>query len=111
GASLVGAEFLPGPEPRLLATIGESADRGEVAVVPSKGVRTLGISPGFTDLSAAVSPEGDAFAYRTGAREIAICQFEKPDCRKSPVGSDEAPIQWSADGRFLYLRPFGIGLI
>ena len=87
GASLVGAAFLPGPEPRLLATIGESADRGEVAIVTSKGVRKLGISPGFTDLAVAVSPEGDAFAYRTGAREIAICQFEKPGCRKSPLAS------------------------
>jgi len=111
GASLVAAAFLPGPEPRLLATIGESADRGEVAIVTSKGVRKLGISPGFTDLAAAVSPEGDAFAYRTGAREIAVCRFEKPGCRKSPLASDEVPIQWSADGRFLYLRAFGIGLI
>ncbi len=111
GASLVAAAFLPGPEPRLLATIGESADRGEVAIVTSKGVRKLGISPGFTDLAVAVSPEGDAFAYRTGAREIAICRFEKPGCRKSPLASDEAPIQWSADGRFLYLHAFGFGLM
>ena len=111
GASLVAAAFLPGPEPRLLATIGESADRGEVAIVTSKGVRKLGISPGFTDRAVAVSPEGDAFAYRTGAREIALCRFEKPGCRKSPLASDEAPIQWSADGRFLYLRAFGFGLI
>ena len=111
GASLVAAAFLPGPEPRLLATIGESADRGEVAIVTSKGVRKLGISPGFTDLAVAVSPEGDAFAYRTGAREIALCRFEKPGCRKVSLSRDEAPIQWSADGRFLYLREFGFGQI
>jgi hypothetical protein len=111
GASLVAAAFLPGSEPRLLATIGESADRGEVAIVTSKGVRKLGMSPGFTDLAVAVSPEGDAFAYRTGAREIALCRFETPGCRKSQLSSDEVPIQWSADGRSLYLRAFGIGLI
>ena len=109
GASLVAAAFLPGPEPRLLATIGESADRGEVAIVTSQGVRKLGISPGFTDLAVAVSPGGDAFAYRTGAREIALCRFEKPGCRKVSLTSDEAPIQWSADGRFLYLRAFEFG--
>ncbi len=111
GASLVAATFLPGSEPRLLATIGESADRGEVAIVTSKGVRKLGISPGFTDLAVAVSPDGGAFAYRTGAREIAICRFEKPGCRKISLARDEAPIQWSADGRFLYLRAFGFALI
>ena len=111
GASLVAAAFLPGSEPRLLATIGESADRGEVAIVTSKGVRKLGISPGFTNLAVAVSPEGDAFAYRTGPGEIALCRFEKPGCRKSPLASDEAPVQWSADGRFLYLRAFGYSLI
>jgi hypothetical protein len=111
GASIVGAAFLPGPEPRLLATIGESADRGEVAIVTAQAVRKLGISPGFTDLAVAVSPGGDAFAYRTGAREIALCRLEKPGCRKVSLPSDEAPIQWSADGRFLYLRAFGFGLI
>jgi len=111
GASLVAAAFLPGPEPRLLATIGESADRGEVAIVTSKDVRKLGVSPGFTEGAVAVSPTGDAFAYRTGAREIALCRFEKPGCRKVSLPTDEAPIQWSADGRFLYLRSFGFGLI
>ena len=30
-------------------------------------------------------PRAIAFAYRTGAREIALCQFEKPGCRKQPA--------------------------
>jgi eukaryotic-like serine/threonine-protein kinase len=111
GADLVAGAFLPGSEPRLLATIGESADRGEIAIVTSKGIQKLGISPGFTPLAVAVSPDGSAFAYRTGAREIAICRFDKPGCRKSSLPNDEAPIQWSADGRFLYLRGFGFAVI
>jgi eukaryotic-like serine/threonine-protein kinase len=111
GANLVAAAFLPGAEPSLLATIGESGDRGELAVVTPKNVRKLGISPGFTEGAVAVSPDGGAFAYRAGSREIALCRFDPPGCRKIALPSDEAPIQWSADRRFLYLRQFGIGEI
>jgi eukaryotic-like serine/threonine-protein kinase len=111
GANLVAATFLPGSEPRLLATIGESGDRGEVAIITTKGVRKLGISPGFTDGAVVVSPDGGSFAYRTGIREIAVCPLEEPSCRKITLPGDEAPIQWSADGRFLYLRAFGIAII
>ena len=109
GANLVAATFLPGSEPRLLATIGESGDRGELAIVTPKEIRKLGISPGFTEGAVAVSPDGGAFAYRAGSREIALCRFDPPGCRKIALPSDEAPIQWSADRRFLYLRRFGIG--
>ena len=111
GAGLVAAVFLPGAEPRLLATIGESADRGEVAIVTAKGLRKLGVSPGFNELAVAVAPGGGAFAYRTGPREMAICQLENPGCRKISLPTDQAPIQWSADGRFLYLRRFGFAVI
>jgi eukaryotic-like serine/threonine-protein kinase len=111
GASLVAAAFLPGTEASLIATIGESADRGEVAIVTAKGVRKLGISPGFTEGAVAVSPDGLAFAYRTGSREIALCRLVQPGCRKISLANDEAPVQWSADGRFVYLRAFGIAVI
>ncbi len=111
GANLVAASFLPGEEPSLLATIGESGDRGELAIVTPKSVRKLGISPGFTENAVAVSPDGGAFAYRRGSREIALCRFAEAGCRKISLASDEAPIQWSADGRFLYLRSFGVGRI
>ena len=107
GAGLVAAAFLPGPEPRLLATLGESADRGEVAIVTAKGPRKLGISPGFPENAVAVSPDGFEFAYRTGPREIALCRLDHPPCRKVATASEQAPIQWSADGRFLYLRGYG----
>jgi len=108
GANLVAAAFLPGPEPRLLATLGESGDRGEVAIVAAKGPRKLGISPGFPENAVAVSPDGNEFAYRTRPREIAICRLDTAGCRKMPTASDGAPVQWSADGRFLYLRGYGV---
>ena len=107
GAHLVAAAFLPGPEPRLLVTLGESADRGEVAVVTAKGVRRLGLAPGFPDNAVAISPDGSEFAYRQGPREIALCRLDGPACRKLPTANDAVPVQWSADGRLLYLRAYG----
>jgi hypothetical protein len=106
GANLVAAAFLPGSEPRIVATIGESADRGEIVIVTPKGVRKLGITPGFVFNAVAVSPDGGSMAFRSAAREIALCTFEKPSCRKAQLPSDESPIQWSADGRYLYLIAF-----
>lgn len=111
GDRLLSAVFLPGPQPRLLATVGESADRGHVELVTPAGHRPLPISPGFTPGDVAVSPEGSAIAYGAaygaGAREVALCQLEKPSCRKLPLAAEATPIQWSADGKYLYLRDYG----
>jgi hypothetical protein len=109
GATLTAAAFLPGSEPRLVATLGESADRGEIVIVTPKGIRKLGITPGFN--AAAVSPDGASIAFRSAAREMTLCALDRPSCRKSKLQNDEAPIQWSADGRFLYLRGFQDGAI
>ena len=111
GEGVVSAAFLPGAEPRVVATVGVSADRGRVEIITPAGRRSPGISPGFTRGDVAVSPDGTAIAYGaafgTGPREIALCQLEKPPCRKLPLPADATPVQWSADGRFLYLRDWG----
>jgi hypothetical protein len=108
---LLSAVFLPGPEPRLLATMGESPDRAHVELATPAGRRPLGISPGFTPGDVAVSPDGSAIAYGAalgaGAREVTLCRLERPPCRKLPLPAEATPIQWSADGRYLYLRDHG----
>jgi serine/threonine protein kinase len=104
---VLSAAFLPGPEPRLLVTVGESYDRGHIDLVTPAGRRPLGISPGFSPGDLAVSPDGGAIAYGTNPREFAICQIEKPSCRKLALEAEVAPVQWSADGRYLYLRDHG----
>ncbi|MDQ6892994.1 MAG: protein kinase [Acidobacteriota bacterium] len=105
------AAFLPGSEPRVLATVGVSADRGRVEIITPAGRRSTGISPGFTPGDVAVSPDGRAIAYGaafgTGAREVTLCELEKASCRKLPLPEEATPIQWSADGRYLYLRDWG----
>ena len=108
---VLSAVFLPGEEPRLLATVGESPDRGHIELVTPAGRRPLAISPGFTPGDAAVSPDGSAIAYGAaygaGEHEVALCQLEKPGCRKLRLAAEATPIQWSADGRYLYLRDNG----
>jgi eukaryotic-like serine/threonine-protein kinase len=111
GDRVVSAAFLPGAEPRVVATVGVSPDRGHVEIITPAGHRSTGISPGFTPGDVAVSPDGSAIAYGaaygTGAREVSLCQLEKPPCRKLPLAAEATPIQWSADGRYLYLRDRG----
>ena len=111
GDRVLSAVFLPGPEPRIVASVGESPDRGHVEVVTPAGRRPLPVSPGFTPGDVAVSPDGSAIAYGAaygaGAREVALCQLEKPSCRRLPLAAEATPIQWSADGRYLYLRDWG----
>jgi hypothetical protein len=111
GERFVSAVFLPGSEPRLVVTLGESPDRGHLELVTPAGRRSLGISPGFTPGDAAVSADGSAIAYGTafgtGAREVTLCSLEKLSCRKLPLAAEGTPIQWSDDGRYLYLRDHG----
>ena len=111
GDRVISAAFLPGPEPRVVATVGVSPDRGRVEILTPAGRRATGISPGFTPGDVAVSPDGSAIAYGaaygTGAGELALCPLEKPPCRRLPLPAEATPIQWSADGRYLYLRDWG----
>jgi hypothetical protein len=111
GDRVIAAAFLPGAEPRIVATVGESPDRGRVEIITPAGHRPTGISPGFTPGDVAISPDGSAIAYGaaygTGTRELTLCQLEKAACRKLPLPADATPVQWSADGRYLYLRDWG----
>ncbi|HYK42329.1 MAG TPA: protein kinase [Thermoanaerobaculia bacterium] len=111
GEHVVSAAFLPGTEPRVVATVGVSPDRGRVEIITPAGRRSTGISPGFTKGDVAISPDGSAIAYgaafSTGPREVALCRLEKPPCRKLSLPAEATPVQWSGDGRFLYLRDWG----
>ncbi|HEY6147987.1 MAG TPA: hypothetical protein VIZ69_09825, partial [Thermoanaerobaculia bacterium] len=111
GDRVIAAAFLPGPDPRVVATVGVSPDRGRVEILTAAGRHPTGISPGFTEGDVAVSPDGSAIAYGaafgTEAGEIALCQLERPPCRKLSVPAEATPIQWSADGRYLFLRDRG----
>jgi hypothetical protein len=111
GDRVIAAAFLPGAEPRVVASMGVSPDRGRVEIITPAGRRPTGISPGFTEGDVAVSPDGSAIAYGaawgTGPREVALCQLEKPPCRRLSLPAEATPIQWSADGRYLYLRDRG----
>lgn len=108
---IVSAVFLPGPEPRVVATVGDSPDKGHLEVVTPTGRRPLGIKPGFTPGDAAVSPDGGTIAYGTSwgedAREIRLCRLKDAACRALRLESAGTPCQWSADGRYLYLRDRG----
>jgi dipeptidyl aminopeptidase/acylaminoacyl peptidase len=91
--------------------MGVSPDRGRLEIITPTARRPTGISPGFTEGDVAVSPDGSAVAYGaawgTGPREVALCQLEKPSCRRLSLPAEATPIQWSADGRYLYLRDRG----
>jgi hypothetical protein len=105
GARVTAAAFLPGADPRLVAAVGESADRAHLELVTPAERRPLPISPGFYEV--AVSPDGNEIAYQTKPREIALCRIDEPACRRLALAAEAAPIQWSADGRYLYLRDYG----
>ncbi|HET9796232.1 MAG TPA: protein kinase, partial [Thermoanaerobaculia bacterium] len=105
GEHVESAIFLPGTEPRLVATVGDSPDRGRLELVTASGRRPLGISPGFYPNMAATSPDGGSIAFATGPKEIALCGLDRAACRRiSMKGGADQPIQWSGDGRYLYLR-------
>ncbi|MBK9088822.1 MAG: serine/threonine protein kinase [Holophagales bacterium] len=108
---VVSAVFLPGPEPRVVATVGDSPDKGHLEIVTPTGRRPIGISPGFTPGDAVVSPDGGSIAYGTSwdkdAREIRLCRLGDAACRPLPLESAGTPCQWSADGRSLFLRERG----
>ena len=103
------AVFLPGPEPRLVVTIGGTPESWHLELVSRTGRRPLRIPVGSFIDSVAVSPDGRSIVFGgAGEHGITLCELESGNCRKARIESREyLPVQWSADGRFLYLSDAG----
>ncbi|HTY41660.1 MAG TPA: protein kinase [Thermoanaerobaculia bacterium] len=86
------------------------ADRNGVAVLlvvgPDGGKPEVVRAEGLTDRDVVVSPDGERFAYVTNGGELKIARFPGKDAARAPgtpLEANDDLIQWSADGRFLYV--------
>ena len=110
GEIVWGAAALPGPEPRFLVSLGKSVAQGRTVEVSLAGAPTPRLPVGFFDEQIAVSPDGRRVALRPAADTagpLRLCELDSGVCRNSfALAENESPIQWSADGRFLFLCAF-----
>jgi hypothetical protein len=108
---VLAAVALPGPEPRFVVTVRTPTGAVHVEQIGAAGRTGLPLESGFFSTSAAISPDGRRIAYNPrGGRfgEIRLCELSSGVCQTPlAVGADSAVVQWSADGRSLWLRDWG----
>jgi hypothetical protein len=111
GVEPLGAFFLPNGKGFLVAALGKSEPVALYIVGPEGGkprsVRTEGL---VWDGYAAVSPDGESLVYNAKGGQLKIVPLAGGETRVVPGQSldpGDIPIQWSADGRFLFIQSTG----
>jgi hypothetical protein len=97
---------LPGDRPRfvVLAQVGDK-ERHAFLVEAERPARDLG-TVGKT-LAFAASPDGKLLASHNENGEVEVRPIEGGKATTLPgTAAEDLPIQWSGDGRFLFLRDF-----
>ena len=110
GVEPIFASFLPGEKGFFVV----SAEKGEIhlfTVGPEGGkpkpVPAVGLG---VDSGGALSPDGESILYKTRMGEIQIMPISGGPIRTVPgahLGPLDFPMQWSAEGRFLYVQRGG----
>jgi hypothetical protein len=111
GVEPLDAFFLPNDKGFLVAALGKSEPVALYVVGPEGGkpgsVRTEGL---VLDGYAAVSPDGESLVYSAKGGQLKIVPLAGGATRivpGPPLEYGDAPIHWSADGRFLYVMRAG----
>jgi len=107
GLEPFGGAFLPGDKGFLIAAPGKGDPVALFVVGPNGGRAKPLATPGILwDAGGALDPAGDRYVYvdKEGHLRIApLSGGEAATVPGDPVASNETPIQWSEDGRFLYI--------
>jgi len=111
GDPVLGAIALPGSEPRFLVSLGRHVNESRLVEVSLAGAAPSRLAAGFLFESIAVSPDGQRVALGPATNRdgpLRLCELASGSCRESfPLASTEHPLQWSADGRSLFLSEWG----
>ncbi len=111
GIEPLGAAILPNDKGFLVFAQGKDAPVAVSLLPPGGGKARPIATPGLVwDSGGAVAPNGDRFVYldREGRMKIVpLFGGEVATVPGNPLERTEAPVQWSEDGRFLYIARRG----
>jgi len=106
--SIFGGVFLPPDGKRLGIAATEAGHGVRVYVLDAAGGKPRVISTEVIN-GAAISPDGRFVAATAGDRRATIYPIDGSEARAVPgLEPDDVPIQWSADGEFLFATHYGL---
>ena len=108
GLTVYGGIFVPPDGKRLVLAATEPGHGFRLYIVDAAGGKPRAISPELIN-GVAVSPDGRFAAATSADHRAMIYPVDAGEARLVPgLGSDDVPIQWSADGEFIFATHYGL---